>query len=114
MLNIFLTEMSRRFQSEYGMTSGQSSTVYFGLAFGFVIASVLFGTTNDRIMHRLARRNKGETQPEFRLPAAIFGMPIIVIGTLWYGWSLEFKTAWIVPIIGSGVGGIGITTVQVS
>lgn len=114
MLNVFLTEMSRRFQTEYGMSSGRSSTVYFGLALGFVIASVLFGTTNDRIMHRLARRNKDETQPEFRLPAAIAAMPIIVIGTLWYGWSLDFKTNWIVPIIGSGVAGVGITTVQVS
>lgn len=96
------------------MSSGQSSTVYFGLALGFVVASVLFGTTNDRIMHRLARRNKSETQPEFRLPAAIVAMPVLVIGLLWYGWSLEFKTAWIVPIVGSGIGGIGITTVQVS
>lgn len=86
---------------------------YLGLALGFVLASVLFGATNDKIMHTLARRHKGETQPEFRLPATIVAMPIVAAGTLWYGWALELKTPWIIPIIGSGVAGLGITTVQV-
>lgn len=113
-LNVFLVEMSRIFQTRYGMTSGQSSNVYFGLALGFVLASVIFGSTNDRIMRSLARRNKGETQPEFRLPATVLAMPTVVIGFLCYGWALHFHTHWIVPIIGSGFGGLGITTVQVS
>ena len=112
-LNVFLTEMSRIYQALYNMSSAQSGSIYFGLGLGFVIASVLFGTTNDRIMHMLARRNKDETRPEFRLPAAILGMPVVVIGLLWYGWTLKFKTPWIVPTIGSGIAGIGITTVQV-
>lgn len=113
-LNVFLVEMSRVFQLRYGMTSGQSSNVYFGLALGFVLASVLFGSSNDKIMQSLAQRNKGETQPEFRLPATIIAMPTILIGLLWYGWALHFDTHWIVPIIGSAFGGLGITTVQVS
>lgn len=113
-LNVFLTEMSRIFQQRYHMSSGQSGTVYFGLALGFVLASIIFGSTNDKIMHKLAEHHKGETQPEFRLPATILAMPIVVIGLLWYGWTLHFDTAWIWPIIGSGLGGLGITTVQVS
>jgi hypothetical protein len=88
--------------------------MYLGLALGFVLASALFGSTNDRIMHALSRRYKGEPQPEFRLPATIAAMPIVAIGTLWYGWTLQFRTSWIVPIVGSGVAGLGITTVQVS
>lgn len=113
-LNVFLVEMSRIFQLRYGMTSGQSSNVYYGLALGFVLASIIFGSTNDKIMQGLARRNKGENQPEFRLPATIIAMPSILIGLLWYGWALHFHTHWIVPIIGSAFGGLGITTVQVS
>ena len=112
-LNVFLTEMSRIYQKLYGMSSAQSGTVYFGLALGFVLASILFGLSNDKIMHKLAERNKGETQPEFRLPAAITAMPTVVVGLLVYGWSLHFKIAWIVPTIGSGIAGLGITTVQV-
>lgn len=113
-LNVFLVEMSRIFQEQYGMSSGRSSNVYFGLALGFVLASVIFGSTNDKIMQALARRNKGTTEPEFRLPATILAMPTVVIGFLLYGWALHFNTHWIVPIIGSGFGGLGITTVQVS
>lgn len=113
-MNVFLVEMSRIFQLRYDMTSGQSSNVYFGLALGFVLASAIFGGTNDKIMQRLAKRNKGETQPEFRLPATIVAMPMIVIGLLIYGWTLHYHTQWIVPIVGSGFAGLGITTVQVS
>lgn len=113
-LNTFLTEISRVYQKFYGMSSAQTSSVYFGLAIGFVLASVIFGSTNDRMMHMLTRRNKGEMKPEFRLPATIAAMPMIMIGLLWYGWTLHYKVAWIVPTIGSGFAGLGITTVQVS
>lgn len=113
-LNVFLTELSRTVRKVYNVSSGQSGTMYLGLALGFVAASVIFGSTNDRIMHALARRHKSETQPEFRLPSTIAAMPIVAIGTLWYGWTLEFRTSWIIPIVGSGVAGLGITTVQVS
>ena len=114
MLNVFLTELSRTVQDVYNITSGQSGTMYLGLALGFLAASVLFGLTNDRILHWLTRLHKGETKPEFRLPATIVAMPLVVIGTLWYGWTLQFRTKAIIPIVGSAVAGLGITTVQVS
>lgn len=112
-LNVFLTEMSRVYRAVYHMSSAQSGSIYFGLAIGFVIASVAFGGTNDRIMRKLARRHGDEAQPEYRLPAAILGMPLMVVGLLWYGWSLQARAHWIVPTIGSGIAGVGITTVQV-
>lgn len=133
LLNVFLTELSRTVQQVYHVSSGQSGAMYLGLALGFVAASVLFGLTNDRIMAALTKRHGGETQPEFRLPATIAAMPvcqlhsavtdeealltdfqIVVIGTLWYGWTLERRESWIIPIVGSGVAGLGITTVQLS
>ena len=113
-LNVFLTELSRTVQEVYDFSSGQSGSMYLGIALGFVAASVIFGLTNDRIMHALARRHQGEPQPEFRLPATIVAMPLVVIGTLWYGWTLQYRLQWIIPIVGSGVAGLGITTVQVS
>lgn len=113
-LNVYLTEMGRIYQKLYHISSAQSGSIYFGLAIGFVLASIAFGWSNDKIMHALAHRNKDETQPEFRLPATIVTMPIVVAGLLWYGWALEFEQAWIIPIIASGVGGFGITTVQLS
>ena len=106
--------MSRVYQKLYSFTSAESGYIYIGLASGFVIASVVFGLTNDRIMSSLSHRHNGEAQPEFRLPATIVAMPTIVIGLLWYGWTLQFRAHWVVPTIGSAVAGLGVTTVQVS
>jgi MFS family permease len=114
LLNVFLTELSRTFQQVYHVSSGQSGAMYLGLALGFVAASVLFGLTNEEIMHALAARHGGEVKPEFRLPATIVAMPVIVIGTLWYGWTLQYRLQFINPIVGYGVVGLGIKTVQLS
>lgn len=114
MLNIFLTELSRTLQRVYHISPGQSGSMYLGLALGFVTASILFGFTNDGIVRALAKKHTGELLPEYRLPASIAAMPFIVIGTLWYGWTLQYRAHWIVPIVGSGVAGLGITTIQVS
>lgn len=112
-LNVFLTELSRTVQRIYNVSSGQSGSMYLGLALGFVAASAIFGSTNDRIMYALARKYNTGNEPEFRLPATIAAMPIVAIGTLWYGWALQYRTLWVVPIVGSGVAGLGVTTVQV-
>lgn len=114
LLNVFLTELSRAVQQVYHVSSGPSGLMYFGLAFGFVTASLVFGSTNDKILHALAHRNDTELLPEYRLPATMAAMPIVVIGTLWYGWTLQYRLHWAIPIVGSGVAGLGITTVQVS
>ena len=113
-LNVFLTELSRTFQQVYHVTSGESGILYLGIALGFLAASAIFGLTNDRIMRTLAQRYKGENKPEFRLPATIAAMPMVVIGCIWYGWTLQYEMQYIIPIIGSGVAGLGITTVQLS
>ena len=114
LLNVLLTELSRTVQEVYNVSSGQSGSMYLGLALGFVLASVIFGLTNDRIMKWLASKHDGETRPEFRLPSTIAAMPICVIGMLWYGWTIEYKNHFILPIVGSGIAGLGITTVQAS
>lgn len=114
LLNVFLTELSRTVQQVYDVSSGQSGSMYFGLALGFVTASILFGSTNDKVVRALANRSTGEWLPEYRLPATIAAMPIVVIGTLVYGWTLEYRLHWIWPIVGSGIAGVGITTIQVS
>ena len=114
LLNIFLTELSRTLQSLYDMSSGQSGSMYLGLALGFVAASTIFGSTNDKVVRALAKRHTGELLPEYRLPATIAAMPVVIIGTLWYGWTLQYHLHWVIPIAGTGVAGLGITTIQVS
>src|SRR5205085_12428882 len=54
----------------------------------------------DRIYRRLSKRNNGEGRPEFRAPLMMLGSFIVPIGLLWYVWSAEARTHWIVPDLG--------------
>lgn len=49
----------------------------------------------------------GVSEPEFRLPPAIFGAPLVTIGLLWFGWTTYASIHWIVPIIGTVPFGAG-------
>lgn len=49
----------------------------------------------------------GGSEPEYRLPPAILGAPLIVIGLLWFGWTSYASIHWIVPIVGSAFFGCG-------
>lgn len=49
----------------------------------------------------------GGSEPEYRLPPAILGAPLIFIGLLWFGWTSYASIHWIVPIIGSAFFGCG-------
>ena len=46
-------------------------------------------------------------QPEYRLPPLVVGAFFIPAGLFLYGWSAQYKTHWIVPIIGTALVGIG-------
>lgn len=53
----------------------------------------------------------GGTEPEFHLPPAIAGAPLVTIGLLWFGWTTYSSVHWIVPIIGSSFFGAGVLLV---
>lgn len=65
------------------------------------------------IYHRLLKRQEQETgkvggaEPEYRLPSAIIGAPLIVVGMLWFAWTQYSYIHWIVPITGSAFFGCG-------
>jgi hypothetical protein len=52
----------------------------------------------------------GGSEPEYRLPSAIVGAPLIVVGMLWFGWSQYSSIHWIVPTIGSSFFGCAYCT----
>jgi hypothetical protein len=60
------------------------------------------------------RRNGGEREAEFRLPAMMVGLPLVVAGLFWYGWSAQNHAFWLVPVLGLNLFGMGVTTIQVS
>ncbi|KAI9692055.1 MAG: hypothetical protein M1820_009558 [Bogoriella megaspora] len=95
------------FQDEYSFTTGQSGLAYLGLTVGFVFSQCTLGRFSDRYVLKMEARH-GLKRPEDRLPPSIIGACLLPVGLLWYGWSLESHTQWIVPIIGSSVIAIGV------
>lgn len=69
--------------------------------------------TNDRMVVKLTKQNGGVYEPEFRLPLAMYFAAFIPISLLWYGWSIERKAHWMVPIVGSAFYGWGMLGVFV-
>ena len=61
-------------------------------------------------MLRYAART-GRRIPEHRLPMMVYSSPLMAAGLLWYGWSADKNTHWIVPILGTVPVGTGIILV---
>jgi MFS family permease len=56
----------------------------------------------------------GGMKPEHRLPPMIVGSICMPAGLLLYGWGAQYKLPWIVPVLGTGLIGIGLTLTTVS
>jgi hypothetical protein len=105
----------------YGWSEGLIGLSYLGCGVGFFTGLIIVGSTNDRLVEKMTKRNNGVRKPEYRMLVMMFCAPLIAIGLFWYGWSAEAKTHWfafptaisdsrIVPILGTipiGIGMIG-------
>jgi MFS family permease len=102
---LLFTTFPAVFEEQYGFNSDISGLAYLGLGIGMIFSIVLFSVLSDKLLHQphggtLAR-------PEFRLILMVWTSPLVPIGFFWYGWSAEGHTHWIVPILGTGLVGIG-------
>ncbi|KAL4885720.1 major facilitator superfamily domain-containing protein [Aspergillus karnatakaensis] len=97
---LFFTTISAVFSQQYGFSAGLSGLAFLGIGLGFISGIVFIGLTNDRMLMRSTARNKGVFEPEMRLPLMIIFACILPISFFWYGWTVDKKVHWIVPIIG--------------
>lgn len=111
-LYLMFTTISEIFIENYGFTQGSSGLAYIGLGIGAIIGLRACGMAADRIAEDHTAR--GCFTPESRLIPMIFGCWLLPIGLFWYGWSVQAGAHWIIPILGTGVFGIGLMTVFVS
>ncbi|KAE8164434.1 major facilitator superfamily domain-containing protein [Aspergillus tamarii] len=99
-LYLLFTTVTSIFQDQYGWSVETSGLAYIGLGLGFFAGQVVFALTSDRMLVRLKRRNNNILEPEMRLPLCLPFALFVPISFFWYGWSVQEKTHWIVPIIG--------------
>ncbi|KAK1718217.1 major facilitator superfamily domain-containing protein [Colletotrichum lupini] len=111
-LYLFFGAFPLVFRETYGFNLYQIGCSFLGILVG-----MLLGIATDPVWHkvriRLILKNKGQgengdgSEPEFRLPPAMFGSILVPVGIFMFGWSMYPWVHWIVPIVGTAMFGAG-------
>ncbi|KAA8650668.1 hypothetical protein EYZ11_003459 [Aspergillus tanneri] len=104
---ILFTTFTNVFETVYNFSPGEAGLGYLGIGMGFTFGQITVGCFSDRYVKRQEQIH-GKMKPEDRLPPLVLGCCLVPIGLLWYGWSAECQTHWIVPIMGTFFLGAGI------
>ncbi|KKZ68044.1 hypothetical protein EMCG_06254 [[Emmonsia] crescens] len=111
-LYLFFGAFQLVFSTLHGFTLSQIGLSFMGLFVGMMFAissDPLWRKNYARLVHK--RETKvgkiGEYEPEWRLPPAIAGAPLVSIGIFIFAWTIYRDVHWIAPIIGSAVFGMG-------
>ncbi|KGO50466.1 hypothetical protein PEX2_037830 [Penicillium expansum] len=109
-LYLFFGAFPLVFSNLYGFNLWQIGLTFLGQLVGTflgVFLNPLWGWNLQRLVQKHSPDGK-EIIPEYRLPPAILGAPLITIGLFWFGWSSTASVHWIMPIIGSVFFGLGV------
>ncbi|EXJ94135.1 hypothetical protein A1O1_02528 [Capronia coronata CBS 617.96] len=94
------------FTGIYGFSLGLEGTAFLGIFVGVLITLPPFVWYQMKYIEPKFNE-KGELQPEWRLPPSFVGAFAIPICLFWFGWSSRPEIHWIMPIIGTGFFSIG-------
>ncbi|KAF2814504.1 MFS general substrate transporter [Mytilinidion resinicola] len=112
-LYLFFGAFGLVFRENHGFKLWQVGLTFLGITVGMILGSASNPFWNKNYMRLLKKHEeehgeKGGSEPEYRLPPAIGGSPLVVIGLLWFGWTTYSSVHWIVPIVGSAFFGAGV------
>ncbi|KNG49246.1 proteasome component pre4 [Stemphylium lycopersici] len=113
-LYLFFTTVTFVFEGQYHFSSGAVGLSYIGVGVGMIVGMVALGILSDKII--VKQQAKGDVKPEHRLPLFLtlpgaIGLPV---GVFVYGWAVEYKVHWIVPIIFTAFIGLGNLTAMMT
>jgi hypothetical protein len=100
------------FEGQHGFTLSQTGLAFLGI-FGGMCAGALTDPFWHKNYARLIKQREemtgevGGSEPEYRLPPAIAGAILVPTGLFLFAWTTYSSVHWIVPIIGSGIFGMG-------
>ena len=64
-----------------------------------LLGEVISGPLNDWLCVRLAKKNKGIYEPEFRLPLLIISVVLGTVGFFGFGATIHYQTHWTGPVL---------------
>ncbi|KAI1200247.1 MFS general substrate transporter [Nemania serpens] len=92
----------------YGFTIGQQGLVFLSiLVFASISVAAFLLWINKRLVPLMLSKT---FKPEMVLPPTVVGGLALPICLFWFGWTSRESVHWIAPVIGSGLFGIGVTT----
>lgn len=115
---LFFGAFGAIFQKTHGFSHEQVGLSFQGLFVGQLAGVLsrpfwlwyiprLVARDNQSLKSNAEKQDLRTPEPEYRLLPAITGGILIPIGLFWFAWTTFPNIHWIVPIIGSGVYGIG-------
>jgi hypothetical protein len=95
------------FEQTYHWNVAISGLSYPGIGVGATTGIIIFSMLSDALL-----RDAGDgAAPERRLLLTMWACPTVIISQFAYGWSTYYQVHWIVPIIGTGIGGLGMVII---
>lgn len=92
--------------AQTGMAIGLSTFV------GTLLGELSAGPVSDRILYLYRRTHGGVAKPEARLQGTWPGAFLIVAGVIIEGVTLQYETHWSGPVVGIGIGAVGLQIVS--
>ncbi|KAJ5281214.1 MFS multidrug transporter [Penicillium angulare] len=103
---LMFTTFTEIFEDQYGFPTKSSGLSYLGMGVGVLLGLFVIGAVSDQMIKKKSAQS-GSMKPEYRLPPLVVGAFFIPAGLFLYGWSAYYKTHWMIPIIGTGLVGVG-------
>lgn len=112
-LYLFFGAFPLVFGNNHHFTVSQIGLSFLGLFVGMIMGILtepIWRWNYKRLVrnHSEATGEVGVSEPEFRLPPTIFGAILSPIGLFAFGWTTYASIPWIVPIVCSGLFGLGL------
>lgn len=102
---------------EYSREPYHFKTIIVGLLYipnsvTYVIALMIGGKWNDRLVHKYAEQHNGEFRPEARFSwNLVLAVACYMPACLVFGWPLKYGVFWVVPLVGTAFSGFALMLV---
>ncbi|RSL92249.1 hypothetical protein CEP52_013917 [Fusarium oligoseptatum] len=108
-LYLLFTSVPFIFQNAYGFSASTVGLVYLGLGVGSFVGLFWFSFDTNKQLQKMKAQQQDhkDVKPEVRLKLLPVGTLLLPIGFFIYGWTAEYETHWMAPIIGLAVIGTG-------
>ncbi|KAF5122329.1 MFS transporter prlG [Metarhizium anisopliae] len=107
---LVFTTLALVFEQRYQFSAGSAGLTYLGDGIGAIAGVFATAMAMDKIAKKKASIDT-QSAPEKVLWLLIPAGILVPAGLFWYGWSVEAKSFWLVPLIGLGVFGFAIMAV---